>query len=128
MREAGFDRLVCVSNILNIIRFLNEMGKETDGLGMVFEMCRGAFSDIAWFRQVTTLVSDPEHRARFIDVSANWWYLDDLAAEYLAREGRTGLLKVDEGRRILAPNPEGDGKDILDWLRTQEKKGPCPRG
>lgn len=119
VREAAFDRLVCVSNLGKIIQFLGEMGKVSDGLGLAFELCRGTFADEAWFRQVTTLAMKyAEHRVHIIDYSADWWYLDDLAAYFMEKEGRSDLFKANVGRRIFAPNPNGDGLDILDWLRS----------
>jgi hypothetical protein len=118
VREAGFARLVCVSNMGKIIQFLGEMGKVSDGLGLAFELCRGTFADETWFRQATTLAMDAEHRAQTVDYSADWWYLDDLAPYFMEKEGRSDLFKANEGKRIFAPDPNGSGKDILGWLRT----------
>jgi hypothetical protein len=94
------------------------MGKVVDGLGLAFDLCRGTFADDAWFRQMTTLASDAEHRAQIVDYSAGWWYLDDLASYYMEKEGLSKLFKDNDRRRILAPDPNGTGEDILDWLRT----------
>lgn len=118
VREAAFARLVCVSNMGKIIQLLREMGKVSDSLGLAFELCRGTFTDEAWFRQMTTLSMDAEHRAESVDYSADWWYLDDLASYFMEKEGRSDLLKANERRRIFAPDPNGSGQDILDWLRT----------
>jgi len=90
----------------------------SDGIGLAFDLCRGTFADVAWFRQVTTLAVDAEHRVQTVDYSADWWYLDDLAPYFMEKEGRSDLFKANEGRRIFAPDSSGNGKDILDWLRT----------
>jgi hypothetical protein len=77
-------------------------------------LCQGAFSDLTWFRSVTTLIKDPGRRAEHIDFGSDWWYVDDLASKY--------LLAVDKGevmaqpRRICMPQPNGDGQDIIEWL------------
>ena len=118
VREAAFTKLVCVSNMGKIIQFLGEIGKVSDGLGLAFELCRGTFTDEIWFRQMTTLAMDAEHRAQNVDYSADWWYLDDLASYYMEKEGRSDLLQANDRKRIFAPDPNGTGEDILDWLRT----------
>lgn len=118
VREAAFTRLVCVSNMAKIIQFLTEVGKVSDGLGLAFDLCRGTFADDAWFRQMTTLAIDAEHRARIVDYSADWWYLDDLASYYMEKEGLSKLFEDNDRRRIFAPDPNGTGQDILDWLRA----------
>jgi hypothetical protein len=115
--QAGFRRLVCMSNALSIVQLSEEMGQDPDYLDAIFDLCWGAFRDRAWFREVTTLVSHPECRVRFIDFAGDWWYLDDLAKEYLDREKSSNLFDEHYGKRILAPEPTSDGTEILRWLR-----------
>jgi len=117
VRQAGFQRLVCVSNVLSIAEFLAEMGKPPDRWQFVFDLCRGVFLDQAWFRQATTFVPDPNRRAQYIDFSGDWWYVDDMAASFLARGVEKEVFEVHRGERILVPTPYGDGSDILDWLK-----------
>ena len=116
VRRAGFERLVCVANAVAIVHALEEMDRDPDGLGMIFQLTLGALADEAWFRSVTTLVTDPRHRARYLDLSADWWWIDDLAERYLALEGMSSVYASHRGGRILAPDPNGDGQDVLDWL------------
>ena len=116
VREAGFQRLVCMSNAQSFVKLLNEMGHATNPLTIMFDMCWGAFCDADWFRQVTTLVPDPDHRALYIDVATDWWYVDDLAKEYLEKDGFANLFEANVGRRILVPSPGSDGSEILRWL------------
>ena len=65
---------------------------------------------------MTTLVPEPQHRARHIDFSGDWWYLDDLAADYLRAANYEDILTANLGARVFIPNPTGDGQDIVDWL------------
>lgn len=116
IRSAGFGRLVCVANAVTIVHALEESGDEVDGLGMILQLTFGAFADEAWFRGVTTLVQEPRHRARHLDLSADWWWVDDLAQRYLTLEGMADRFDRHRGERIFAPDPEGDGQDVLDWL------------
>jgi len=116
VRETGLSRLVCVGNIVTTIRFLFDRREPIDGLRMVFDTCRGTFADWEWFRLVTSLVEDSEHRARHIELSNNWFYLDDLAEAFFTREGMADLYGREVGKRILAPDPFGDGSDVLRWL------------
>jgi len=118
IRGAGFHRLVCVSNVQHTIQFLEEIGQAPDSLGIMFDMCWGAFRDRDWFGQVTTIVAEPEHRARYIDFTGDWWYLDDLARDYFERERFSQLYEANNGGRILAPLAESDGTEILRWLRA----------
>ena len=117
VREAGFERLVCVSNVENIIRLVSDLGQQPDSLEIIFRMCWGAFSDLKWFRQVTITVPGSERRASYIDFSGDWWYLDDRAREYFEREGLADAYAANIGGRILAPEAESDGSEILAWLR-----------
>ena len=110
VREADFERIVCVSNAQSIIKFLDDMGQAPDGLRIIFDLCWGAFRDAVWFRQVTTLVPDPERRARFINMTGDWWYLDDLAKSFLDKEGLANVFAEEIRKRILAPEPRSDGK------------------
>ena len=116
VRRAGFQRLVCMSNLQSFIKLLDEMGHAPDRLAVMFDMCWGAFSDAVWFRQSTTLVPDPDHRAIYIDVASDWWYVDDRAKEYLEKEALASLLEANLGRRILVLTPDSGGVEILRWL------------
>ncbi len=63
VRAAGFERLVCVGNVVAIVRTL-ERAQPVDGQAMVLRVCQGVFEDEAWFRATTELVEDPAARAR----------------------------------------------------------------
>jgi hypothetical protein len=117
VRRAGFDELVCVGNVVNVIQSLRELGQNPDGVEIVFELCGGAFSSEPWLREFCRLVTDPDERASEIDFSGDWWYVDDLARHYFERAGLATVLEENESIRILVPDPDGDGRDILYWLR-----------
>ena len=117
VRDAGFEQLVCLSNMLEIVYVLRDLGKEPDGLGMVFDLCRGTFADEAWFRRSTIIPQVRGNRVRSIDFSGDWWYVDDLAKRFMEKEGWLDLFRTHVGGRILAPDPDGDGRDVLKWLR-----------
>ena len=121
VRQAGFERLVCVSNVQSTIKLLSDLGKQPDSLEIIFDMCWGAFTDLKWFRQVTITVPGPERRATYIDFSGDWWYLDDLAQNYFEREGMSERFAANIGGRILAPPSESDGSEILTWLRGTQR-------
>ena len=117
VRSAGFLRLVCVGNFAAIASAVRELGVEYDELGVLFALCGGAFQDEAWLRSRTILVTDPGNRADHIDYSGDWWYVDDLAEQYMQNAGRDDLFGENLGKRICAPEPLGDGHDLLKWLR-----------
>ena len=116
VRRAHIDRLVCVGNFCRVVQTVQAVNPAYDGLGAIFALCRGAFVDEEWFRSVTTLIADPENRGGAIDFSGDWWYVDDLAEQFFGRAGLHELYRDQTGRRILAPQPDGTGDDVLSWL------------
>ena len=119
VRNAGFTRLVCVGNFCSMLAVVKELGVvDFDNLGALAQICGGAFDDGPWFRSVTKLVATPERRAKHIEYSGDWWYVDDLADEYMADAGMDDILAQHRGNRVFIPEPNGDGEDILDWLRN----------
>lgn len=115
IRAAGFERLVCVANMCTIVTTLIEAGREVDGHEMILRLSQGAFRDEDWFRSSTTLIPDGSRRARYIDFSGDWWWVDDRALFFLDREGLAHHADQ-EGRRLMVPQPDGDGSDIISWL------------
>jgi hypothetical protein len=43
--------------------------------------------------------------------------LPDLAEKYFLDAGRAEVFREHLGSRVFSPAPEGDGQDVLDWLR-----------
>ena|SRR5438093_9232373 len=116
IRHAGFEKLICVGNFSRIARLIKELRPEYDDLGVLLGMCGDAFSDERWFRSVTSLTLDPERRTDCIDLSGDWWYVDDQAARYFRASNRDDVFAVHQGGRVFVPDPTGDGQDVLDWL------------
>ena len=106
VREAGFERLVCIGNAMAIITLLEETGREPDGHAMLMELCGGAFRDEAWLRSICGWVRDPKHRVREIAFDRDWWCVDDMATRYFELEEKTDLLRAHRGKRV----PKFEGK------------------
>jgi hypothetical protein len=118
IRRAKIAHLVCVGNIGIVASAVEELGHNYDAIEIVFRLCNGAFKDINWFRDVTTMVSDPENRAEFINLSSDWWYMDDLAEIYLKKADLLETLMKTDHCRVYIPNPSGSGAGVLDWLNA----------
>jgi len=116
VRDAGFERLVCVSSLVRTVRNLVREGRTDDSHEALFRLCRGAFADADRFRDTVILPEDARPRIACIDLEADWWYLDDLAGLYCENAGREDLYRRHRGERILEPAPHGDGAEILEWL------------
>jgi hypothetical protein len=116
VRKAAFNKVVCVGSVVNVIRSLEELGQDSDGMSLVLTLCNGAFSGERWFRESVQLVADPDERVSHIDFSGDWWYVDDLAAYYFEKAGLADVFEENEGCRIFVPDPDGDGSDVLEWL------------
>ncbi|MGE0712149.1 MAG: hypothetical protein AB7N76_29680 [Planctomycetota bacterium] len=126
VRAAGCARLVCVGNVVAIYRALERIGAAPEPAKLIFDVCRGAFQDLDWLRGALALIEDPAERARFVDTSGDWWWVDDLAELYCGQAGRGALFAAHAGTRILACSPYGDGRDVLDWLETRTARGGVP--
>jgi hypothetical protein len=116
IRSADIKQLVCVGNFAGIIRVVWTGNPGFDGLGALLGLCRGAFLDEVWFRGATQLVVDSQLRAAEVDLSGDWWYMDDDAARYFELAGRSDVFERERGKRILQPMPTGDGADVLEWI------------
>jgi hypothetical protein len=128
VREAGVEELVCIGNYVGVVRAMHAIMKDFDPLGAIFEVCAGVFQDEEWFRSHTRLVEDPDRRAAEIDLAADWLYLDDLAEKYFSDAGREDVFREHDGSRIFSPTPEGDGRDVLVWLRAIRQARPGSDG
>jgi len=118
IRESGFDDLICVGNFVEVVRIVSTVNSEYDGLGALYSLCQGTFQDEAWFRRVTRLVGDPKNRALELSLDSDWWYMDDLAHDYMSLAGLQAVFERERGRRVLVPSDEGDGADVIEWLRS----------
>lgn len=116
IRDAGFERLVCVGNMVGMLRRVHGARVDVEGPDRIYDYLDGAFEDRDWFRRHLDLVPDPDRRVAAIDIAADWWYADDRAELYYEREGSRRLFRRHLGGRILVPEPEGDGADVMAWI------------
>jgi hypothetical protein len=121
IRQAQIDSLVCVGNFCHVVELVKGFDSDYDAVGIVFSLCKGVFTDEQWFRRVTTLIADPEHRVAAIDTSGDWWYVDDLAERFCDQAGLQGLFRRQLGHRICTPQPDGTGDDVLRWAASIPK-------
>ena len=123
VRAAGFDQVVCVGNMIAVVRQLEEMGlAELDRARVIFDYCDGAFSDFSWFRREVSFVEDPHRRVRHLALESDWWYADDLASYYFSLENKSDVLDRELGRRVYVPHANGDGQDLATWLEGVASK------
>jgi hypothetical protein len=118
IKEGNFEKIVCVGNVNDIFQGLEDMGQHVDNIEIVYTLCFDAFTDFDWFVSSICCLKPPDQRIKQIDFSGDWWYLDDQADKYLKKSGKNEILKQHKGKRILIPNPGGDGHDIISWLES----------
>ena len=116
VRAAGFDRVICVSNMIQTIQMVRELGVTEDGMDIVYRYCDGAFSSENWLRSAVELIDEPDRRAREIDFDLDWWYVDDLAEYYLRLDGRGEEFDAEQGHRVCVPDKDGQGGRVKAWL------------
>jgi hypothetical protein len=116
IRLCGFEAVICVGNICYIITCLQEMGKEIQPMELIFELCDGAFENLDWMMKEVQYMKDPTSRGDQIDFEGDFYYADDLAEYYLTLADKTELFARHSGKRILVPDPDSTGEDLLRWL------------
>lgn len=124
LRERGFERLVCVSGWVDlyaepVLRLDPARQKEA-----IAALLADVFPDATWFTERLELAYGTDDRCRHIDLSGDWWYVDDWADEFFVKAHGEELYRRELGGRILLADPHGDGGDLLDWLRSvPDKRG-----
>ena len=120
LKELRFTELVCVSGRsdmvnaeINGVRFSGQRQLE-----LIYSLLDEIFVDQSWFLSHLRLVYDTDDRCKYIDLEEDWYYLDDWADKFFARQFGDQLYNKYLGNRILLLNPHGDGGDILEWLKT----------
>src|SRR5262245_52688787 len=114
IRRAGIEEVVCVGNYVAVALMMSSIREDFDPLGAVFEVCAGVFEDEEWFRTHTKLVSDPDERAAEVDLTSDWWYVDDLAEKYFLDADRADVFQKHLGVRIAHPPPRATDK--TSWI------------
>jgi len=118
LKTLGFSRLVCVSGWSDIINSGLLKNPEREQKLTIHSMLKDIFPDEEWFLSRLVLAYDTDHRCKHIDLSENWFYIDDWAEKFFQEQFGEQLYKREIGRRILLVDPHSDGGDILRWLDT----------
>ena len=118
LKRLRFSSLVCVSDWAEASREkLPGAAVEPRGI-WIRNTCKlqSVFPDEGWFIGQLHLAGDTNRRCQTIDMAQDWYYADDWAREFLGKEFGDDLYQEESGKRVLMPDPSGDGSDILDWL------------
>ena len=128
IEAAGFDHTICVSGRATMARdalfrpyeIAAGMSPEQEEVCMrsVWETVYDAFPSFEAFAQLTRLRYENDDRGQAIDLTEDWYYLDDLADHFFIKAYGERVFEEELGRRILMCDPEGDGSDIIAWLRS----------
>ncbi|MGI9244221.1 MAG: hypothetical protein ACR2RV_25710 [Verrucomicrobiales bacterium] len=119
LKRLSFSSLVCVSDWVEASQD-NLPGAPVKRRGSwIRSACtlQAVFPDENWFIERLHLAEDTGSRGRVIDMTKDWYYVDDWAREFLGKEFGDELYQREKGRRVLMPDPCSDGSDILDWLQ-----------
>jgi len=118
IRENHFDKIYCIGNVNDIFKGLEKMGQHIDSVEIIYTLCFDAFTDFNWFMNNVCCTQNPDLRIKQIQFMQDWWYMDVLAKRYFNSGETKKTLKEHLGTRILIPEPNGDGKDIINWFDT----------
>ena len=118
LKTLGFGRLVCVSGWSDIVN-ADVLGNSRRSQELaIHRMLESIFPDQTWFLSRLTLAHDTDHRCQHIDLTDDWFYMDDWADKFFPAQFGAASYRHHLGRRILLVNPHSDGGDILQWLDT----------
>jgi hypothetical protein len=113
-----FGKIFFVGSIIECFKAQTNQDKKNDNLKMVFNLCDGAFFNQDWFIENVTLIENPAHRVREINIETDWWYIDDLAEYYCRIDGFQSLYKLHNGKRIFTPTPNDNGQTTVSWIKN----------
>jgi len=144
LKACEFDRLVCVSGWVTLVRAAHPHAPSPVHLAGVLARTAGdrpdnpawspsasdqhpLFPDAAWFLTRLRLIADPGKRCEAIDLTTDWWYADDFAADHFVKVHGRELFERQLGKRILQADPLSDGANLLTWLRDVVMANPRSR-
>ena len=118
LKQLSFSSLVCVSDWAEASHDQLPRASVKRRGSWIRRACtlQGVFPDESWFLGRLHLAEDAGSRCRIIEMTKDWYYVDDWAREFLGKEFGDELYQREKGRRVLMPDPDGDGSDVLDWL------------
>jgi len=123
LKNAKIDYLACVSGWVDIfaeeVMNLHSVDHQKEA---IYKLLEPLFPDKNWFMDRLVLISDTDHRCSYIDLKLDWFYVDDWADTFFIAAQGEDTYELEKGNRILLCDHEGDGKDILDWLRSKVTK------
>ena len=118
IKERNFDDIFCLGNVNEIFKGLDDMGQHVESVEILYTLCFDAFTDFDWFTKSINCLKTPGKQFRQIEFIGNWWYMDDQAVNFLRKCGKSEILKQESAKRILIPNPDSDGNEIISWLEN----------
>lgn len=121
LKMLSFDRLVCVSGWSDLFNAGIFKQSEQEQKLAIHSLLNDLFTDEKWFIERLLLAYDTDKRCKHIDLTEDWYYMDDWADKFFSECFGEELYKKNLGNRILLVNPHGDGEDILCWLDTISK-------
>jgi len=122
LKKSAFDYIACMSGWSDIfsdpVMKLDTIEKRKEAL---YQMLEPLFPDKEWFLEKVILITDTDHRCKYIDLNIDWYYVDDWADEFMAKAHGAEVFEREKGNRILLCDQRGDGKDVLAWLEREIK-------
>ncbi len=116
LKAARIDRLICVSGWADMSRETVLDIPLAERPGWVYRKFSSLIPDRRWCLERLELGSDTDHRGRLIDLTTDWYYVDDWADKFFIEANGPAAFAQWRGRRILMADPFGDGTDVLRWL------------
>lgn len=112
VKAADFDFLACIGHQCDEATQFDRLDERKDFL---YTYLAPFFADREWLLDKLLLVYDHTNRAKYLDLSIDWYYTDAGADAHLQQEGLSSPSEQ-EASRIFIADPQGDGQALLDFL------------
>lgn len=120
LKKAKFDFIACVSGWVDIfaaeVMGLDSLEKRKEAM---YRKLEPLFPDKKWFMEKIILVADTDHRCKYIDLKTDWYYVDDWADKFFTEAHDEDFFLKEKGNRILLCDHQGNGEDVLNWLKNK---------